>query len=123
MVLAMYNPCFDSHNAKEMHMNKSKSKSVKTEEKEEDKKPQADNGQKEKEDGIELEGVVSEALRGNFMVEIPAKTAGGTPHKVLAHLAGKMRKNFIKIVPGDRVTVVVSPYDITRGRITFRAKN
>lgn len=92
------------------------------EEKKEEEKPQVDNGPKTKEDGIELEGVVLEALRGNFMVEIPAK-GGGTSHKVLAHLAGKMRKNFIKIVPGDRVTVVVSPYDITRGRITFRAKN
>jgi len=44
-------------------------------------------------------------------------------HKVLAHISGKMRMHFIKILPGDRVTVELSPYDLTRGRVTFRAKN
>jgi translation initiation factor IF-1 len=44
-------------------------------------------------------------------------------HKVLAHISGKMRMHFIKILPGDRVTVELSPYDLTRGRITFRSKN
>lgn len=106
--------------AKEMQM--SKQKPPQKPEVVEDTKSVSDNGPKSKEEGIELEGTVTEALRGNFWVEIPAKVAGCAPHKVLAHLAGKMRKNFIKIVPGDRVTVVVSPYDITRGRITFRAK-
>ncbi len=70
-----------------------------------------------KEEAIEVEGVVTEALANTqFRVELDA---GGM---VLAHVAGKMRKHFIRIVPGDRVTVEVSPYDLTRGRITYRER-
>jgi len=70
-----------------------------------------------KEDLIEVEGTVIEALpNAMFNVEIP----GG--HKILAHISGKLRMNFIKILPGDKVTVQLSPYDLTRGRITWRSK-
>ena len=70
-----------------------------------------------KEESIELEGVVVEALpNAMFRVELENK------HKVLAHISGKMRKFFIRILPGDRVTVELSPYDLTRGRITYRSK-
>ncbi len=70
-----------------------------------------------KEEAIELEGVVTEALAGGkFRVEVE----GG--HTVLAHLSGKMRKYRIRVVLGDRVTVAVSPYDLTRGRIVYRAR-
>ena len=70
-----------------------------------------------KDDVIELEGTVIEALpNAMFMVEIP----GG--HKILAHISGKLRMNFIRILPGDKVTVQMSPYDLTRGRITWRSK-
>ena len=70
-----------------------------------------------KEDMIEVEGTVIEALpNAMFQVEI----TGG--HKVLAHISGRLRKNFIKILPGDKVTVQMSPYDVTRGRITWRSK-
>lgn len=79
-----------------------------------------------KDEAVELEGVVVEALRGNFRVEID-NLSGSDPdapkHEVMAHLAGKLRKNFIKIVPGDRVKVEVTPYDIGKGRITFRLKS
>lgn len=76
---------------------------------------------KSKEEAIELEGVITDALKGSkFKVEV--QVGSGDPMYVLAHIAGKLRKNFIKIVPGDRVKVEVSPYDITRGRITFRLK-
>lgn len=75
-----------------------------------------------KEEGIPLEGIVREALKGKFKVEIPSAKPGGKSHIVIAHLAGKLRKNFIKIVPGDSVKVEVSPYDFTKGRITFRNK-
>lgn len=65
--------------------------------------------------GIEVEGIVVECLRNaNFRVEL---TNG---HRVLAHISGKIRKNYIKILPEDRVLVELSPYDLTRGRITFR---
>ena len=68
-------------------------------------------------DLIEIEGRVMEVLRGgNFLVE----TERGT--KVQAHLAGKLRRFHIRVVLGDRVTVAVSPYDLSRGRITFRHK-
>jgi translation initiation factor IF-1 len=68
-----------------------------------------------KEDLIEVEGVVQEALPNTmFRVEIQQG------HIVLAHLGGKLRKHFIRILPGDRVRLEVSPYDLTRGRITFR---
>lgn len=71
-----------------------------------------------KEETIEIEGRVKEALANTqFRVELEV---GGI---VTAHIAGKMRKNFIRIIPGDRVKVELSPYDLTRGRITFRARN
>jgi translation initiation factor IF-1 len=66
---------------------------------------------------LKTEGRIIEALPNTqFTVEL---TNG---HKILAHIAGKMRKNFIKIVPGDKVTVEITPYDITKGRIVFREK-
>jgi translation initiation factor IF-1 len=70
-----------------------------------------------KDDVIETEGTVLEALpNAMFSVEIQ----GG--HRILAHISGKLRMNFIRILPGDRVTVQMSPYDLTRGRITWRSK-
>lgn len=70
-----------------------------------------------KQDMIELEGVVVEAMpNAMFQVEIP----GG--HKILAHISGKLRMNYIRILPGDKVTVEMSPYDLTKGRITWRSK-
>lgn len=71
--------------------------------------------QSRKKDSIEVEGEVSEALP-NAMFKVVL--ANG--HEVLAHLSGRMRVNYIKTVPGDRVLVELSPYDLTRGRITFR---
>ncbi len=73
--------------------------------------------QKQKEEELEVEGVVTEAFANTrFRVEIE----GG--HMVTAHVAGKIRKNFIRIVPGDKVRVALSPYDLTRGRITYRER-
>ena len=70
-----------------------------------------------KEEAIEVEGIVKEALPNTmFRVELQNK------HTILAHLSGKMRKHYIKIVPGDSVKVALSPYDLSRGRIIFRAK-
>lgn len=70
-----------------------------------------------KEDVIEVQGVVRETLpNAMFRVELE------TGHKILAHISGKMRMHFIRILPGDRVTVELSPYDLTRGRITYRFK-
>ena len=70
-----------------------------------------------KEESIEVEGVVKKALsNAKFSVEIK------DGHTIIAHPAGKMRKFFIKILPGDKVTVELSPYDLTKGRITFRHK-
>ncbi len=70
-----------------------------------------------KEDLIEVEGTVTEPLpNAMFRVELE------NGHKVLAHISGKMRMHYIKILSGDRVTVQLSPYDLTRGRITFRSK-
>lgn len=70
-----------------------------------------------KEDMIEVEGTVIEALpNAMFQVEL----ANG--HKVLAHISGKLRMNFIKILPGDKVTLEMSPYDLSQGRITWRFK-
>ena len=70
-----------------------------------------------KEDMIELEGVVVEAMpNAMFKVEIQ----GG--HIILAHITGKLRMNFIRILPGDKVTVEMSPYDLSKGRITWRSK-
>ncbi|MDR2657527.1 MAG: translation initiation factor IF-1 [Oscillospiraceae bacterium] len=71
-----------------------------------------------KSDSIEVEGVVVEALpNAMFQVRLP------NGHMIMAHISGKMRMNFIRIYPGDRVTVELSPYDLTRGRITWRSKN
>jgi translation initiation factor IF-1 len=71
-----------------------------------------------KEEAIEVEGKVREALPNTtFKVELDM---GGI---VLAHIAGKMRKHYIRIIPGDRVTLELSPYDLGRGRITFRDRN
>lgn len=70
-----------------------------------------------KEDAIEIEAVVVETLpNAMFRVELENK------HQVLAHISGKMRKNFIRILPGDRVLVELSPYDLNRGRIIYRLK-
>ena len=70
-----------------------------------------------KSDNIEVEGTVIEALpNAVFQVELP----GG--HRIMAHISGKMRMNFIRICPGDKVTIELSPYDLTRGRITWRSK-
>ena len=70
-----------------------------------------------KEDVIEVEGIVVETLPNtNFKVELE------TGHQILAHISGKLRMNYIKILPGDKVKVELSPYDLTRGRITWRAK-
>jgi len=71
----------------------------------------------QKEEGIRVEGVVEEALP-NAMFKI--KLDNG--HMVLAHVSGKMRMHFIRILPGDRVQVELSPYDLARGRITYRYK-
>ncbi|MEZ0536782.1 translation initiation factor IF-1 [Caldicellulosiruptoraceae bacterium PP1] len=70
-----------------------------------------------KEDVIELEGTVIESLP-NAMFQVQLDNG----HKILAHISGKLRMNFIRILPGDRVVVQVSPYDLTRGRIVWRAK-
>ena len=70
-----------------------------------------------KEDVIEVEGSVVEALPNtNFKVELE------NGYQILAHISGKLRMNYIKILPGDKVKVELSPYDLTRGRITWRAK-
>ena len=70
-----------------------------------------------KEDVIEVEGVVKEALpNAQFKVEL------SNGHEILAHISGKLRMNFIRILPGDKVTVELSPYDLTKGRITWRGK-
>lgn len=70
-----------------------------------------------KQDVIEVEGTVIEALpNAMFQVELD------NGHKILAHISGKLRMNFIRILPGDKVTIELSPYDLTRGRITWRAK-
>ncbi|TAN37000.1 MAG: translation initiation factor IF-1 [Verrucomicrobia bacterium] len=71
-----------------------------------------------KENIIEVEGIVAKVLPATmYRVKLP------NGHEILAHISGKMRKNFIKITTGDRVTLEMSPYDLTRGRITFRHKN
>ncbi len=68
-----------------------------------------------KADAIEVEGTVTQALpNAVFRVEL------GNGHLVLAHISGKMRKHYIKVLPGDRVLVELSPYDLTRGRLTYR---
>jgi len=70
-----------------------------------------------KEDLIEVEGVIAEALPNAMF-----KVALENNHKVLAHVSGKIRMNFIRILPGDKVKLELSPYDLSRGRITFRLK-
>lgn len=70
-----------------------------------------------KEDAIELEGTVVEPLP-NAMFKVELENG----HQVLAHISGKMRMHYIRILPGDKVTVALSPYDLTRGRITYRFK-
>ena len=73
-----------------------------------------------KEDKIELEGRVVEALPNTqFIVEVKL---GESAHKIKAHVSGKIRMYYIRILPGDRVTIELSPYDLTRGRITYRHK-
>ena len=70
-----------------------------------------------KKEAIEVEAKVTEALpNGMFRVELP------NDHQVLAHVSGKIRMNFIRVLPGDRVLVELSPYDLSRGRITYRFK-
>ena len=70
-----------------------------------------------KEEAIKVEGIVLETLpNAMFKVELENK------HQVVAHISGKMRMHFIKILPGDKVTVELSPYDLSRGRITYRSK-
>ena len=71
-----------------------------------------------KTDVIEVEGVVTDPFP-NAMFEVELVNG----HKILAHISGKLRMNFIRILPGDKVTVELSPYDLTRGRITWRTKN
>ena len=71
-----------------------------------------------KSDVIEVEGVVTESFpNAMFEVQLP------NGHKLLAHVSGKMRMNYIRIYPGDKVTIELSPYDLTRGRITWRSKS
>ena len=70
-----------------------------------------------KQDNIELQGTVTDALpNATFKVELQ------NGHTILAHISGKLRMNFIRILPGDKVTVEMSPYDLTKGRITWRSK-
>jgi translation initiation factor IF-1 len=70
-----------------------------------------------KDDVIEIEGVVVESLpNAMFQVEL------SNGHKIMAHISGKLRMNFIRILPGDKVTVEMSPYDLSKGRITWRSK-
>ncbi len=77
-----------------------------------------DQNNNKKTEGIVLDGKVLESLPScQFTVELE------NGHKVMAHLSGKVRKNFIKILPGDRVTIELSPYDLKRGRITYRHRN
>lgn len=70
-----------------------------------------------KEDVIEIEGIVVEKLP-NAMFKVELENG----HQVLAHISGKLRKNYIRILPGDKVTMEMSPYDLTKGRITWRDK-
>lgn len=88
---------------------------------------QQGGGGSAKEEGLVVEGVVVEAVKGSFRVEMVKTGEQPDPknpgHIMMAHLAGKMRKNNIKIVQGDRVQVEVSPYDLSRGRITYRMRH
>ncbi len=74
--------------------------------------------EKSKDDVIEVEGVVTKVLPATmYRVKLPSD------HEILAHISGKMRKHFIRILAGDRVSVEMSPYDLTKGRITYRHRN
>ncbi len=78
----------------------------------------AEDPKEKKEDAIQVDGVVSKVLPATmYRVKLP------NGHEILAHISGKMRKHFIRITTGDKVTVEISPYDLTKGRITFRHKN
>ncbi|HEY5466222.1 MAG TPA: translation initiation factor IF-1 [Clostridia bacterium] len=70
-----------------------------------------------KEDVIEVEGIVADALP-NAVFKVKLENG----HEIIAHISGRLRQNYIKILPGDRVTIELSPYDLSRGRITWRAK-
>ena len=70
-----------------------------------------------KTDVIEVEGVVTDSFP-NAMFEVQLENG----HKILAHISGKLRMNYIRVLPGDKVTLQMSPYDLTKGRITWRAK-
>lgn len=73
--------------------------------------------EKKKEEGIKIDGVIEESLpNANFKVKLD------TGHIILGHISGKMRMHYIRLLPGDRVTVELSPYDVTRGRIILRHK-
>ena len=75
------------------------------------------NNKKSKKEVIELEGTITETLpNAMFKVELD------NGHEILAHISGKMRMHYIKILPGDKVTVEMTPYDLTKGRITYRHK-
>ena len=76
-----------------------------------------------KEDVIEVEGIVREAMPNTvFKVELLGSYSKPNGHTVLAHISGKLRTNFIRILPGDKVTMEMSPYDLTKARITWRSK-
>ena len=76
-----------------------------------------------KEDVIEVEGIVREAMPNTvFKVELLNKEGKPNGHVVMAHISGKLRTNFIRILPGDKVTMEMSPYDLTKARITWRSK-
>ena len=82
------------------------------------RKPTGRGNRLSKDDVLEMEGKVIEALpNAMFQVELP------NGHRIMAHISGKMRMNFIRIYPGDKVTIELAPYDLTRGRITWRSKN
>jgi translation initiation factor IF-1 len=81
------------------------------------RKSKESSGDMAKEDCIEVQGTVLETLP-NAMFRVEMENG----HKILAHISGKMRMHFIKILPGDKVTVELTPYDLTRGRITYRFK-
>ena len=77
-----------------------------------------------KEDVIEVEGIVREAMPNTvFKVELLNKEGKPNGHVVMAHISGKLRTNFIRILPGDKVTMEMSPYDLTKARITWRSKS
>lgn len=90
------------------------------------KKETPGKGEKKKEEGLVVEAIVRSAQKTTFEVEIVSEGQLPDPkspgHVISAHIAGKLRKNYIRIVVGDRVKVELSPYDLTKGRITYRMK-